>query len=95
MKEVFISRVNRFATAAKPFFFLIDFEKKKPLVFSSQEAFEQNILFDINGYKNYTSVPAAVSPVKVKIDAVAFEQYKKAVAPRIRIAEAVPGKPEP
>lgn len=74
----FIDKINKLASRNEAFFFLIDFEKKKPLVFSSQESFDQNILFDINGFKNYTSAPAAVSPVKVKINALAFEQYKKA-----------------
>lgn len=74
----FIDKINKLAKRNEAFFFLFDFEKQKPLVFSSQEALEQNILFDVNGCKNYTTPNHITSTVKVKIDPVAFKQYKKA-----------------
>ena len=50
----FIEKVNQLALAGTPFFFLIDFEKKKPLVYSFEEAAKKNILFDIRGFRNYS-----------------------------------------
>ena len=50
----FIGKVNQLALAGTPFFFIIDFEKKKPLVYSFEEAAKENILFDIRGLCNYS-----------------------------------------
>ena len=51
--DSFVKKVNSLASSKTPFFFLIDFEKKEPLVFSLEEAFEQQILFNVGGYSNY------------------------------------------
>ena len=51
--DLFIKKVNSLASSKSPFFFLIDFEKNKPLVFSSEEAFEGQILYNVNGCSNY------------------------------------------
>ena len=50
----FIEKVNQLALAEMPFFFMIDFEKKKPLVYSFEEAAKENILFDVRGFRNYS-----------------------------------------
>ncbi len=50
----FIEKVNQLAEAGTPFFFMIDFEKKKPLVYALEEAAEKNILFDVGGFRNYS-----------------------------------------
>lgn len=74
----FINSVNDFAGQKKPFFFLIDFEKTKPLVLSPQEAKAQGILFDVNGYKNFDEVLTFNTNPEVKMHPVDFEQYKRA-----------------
>ena len=51
--DSFVKRVNSLTSSKTPFFFLIDFEKKEPLVFLLEEAFEQQILFNVGGYSNY------------------------------------------
>ena len=48
----FINRVNYFSSSNQPFFFLIDFEKKKPVVYSLEEAKEQGVLFAIKDTSN-------------------------------------------
>ena len=63
--DSFIKKVNSLASSKTPFFFLIDFEKKEPLVFSLEEAFEQQILFNVGGYSNY--VPPSVSKNSYRI----------------------------
>ena len=48
--DSFVNKVNSLASSKTPFFFLIDFEKKEPLVFSLEEAFENryySMLVDI------------------------------------------------
>lgn len=52
--ERFIEQVNQLAVAGTPFFFLIDFEKKKPLIYSVEQAEQEGILFEISGKRNYT-----------------------------------------
>ena len=74
----FIKNVNDLAGQKRPFFFLIDFEKTKPLVLTPDEAKAQGLLFDINGYKNFDATPKLNVNPEVKIHAVDFERYKKA-----------------
>ena len=74
----FIDRVNQLASSKQAFFFLIDFEKKKPLVFPPHEAQEQGILFAIGEHQNHLSQHQVKSNTKVKIHPVGFEQYKVA-----------------
>ena len=74
----FIDSVNDLAGQKKPFFFLIDFEKTKPLVLSPHEAKAQGILFDINGYKNFDEALTSNTNPEVKKHSVDFEQYKSA-----------------
>ena len=68
--DSFVKRVNSLASSKTPFFFLIDFEKKEPLVFSLEEAFEQQILFNVGGYSNY--VQPSVSKKSYRINAKTF-----------------------
>ena len=49
-----IEKVNQLALAEIRFFFMIYFKKKKPLVYSFEEAAKENILFDIRGFRNYS-----------------------------------------
>ena len=74
----FIDRVNQLASSKQAFFFLLDFEKKKPLVFLPHEAQEEGILFAIGEHHNHLSQHQVKSNTKVKIHPVAFEQYKVA-----------------
>ena len=60
MKEAFISQVNKHATARTPFFFLVDFEKEKPRVWTTEELDAKALLFQINGNTN----AAANTPAK-------------------------------
>lgn len=74
----FIEKVNQLASRKEAFFFLIDFEKKKPMVFSPQEANEKGIYFAVNGHTNYAAVTQPNLASKVKVQPVNFERYKTA-----------------
>lgn len=52
MKD-FIHELNDYGANKVPFFFLVDFEMQKPLVFRIDEIPEDRILYDINGKTNY------------------------------------------
>ena len=74
----FIDNVNQLASRKEAFFFLIDFEKKKPMVFSPQEANEKGIYFAVNGQTNYAAATQPNLASKVKVHPVDFERYKTA-----------------
>ena len=48
-----IKKINALGNAGMPFIFIFDFNLKKPVVLTPEEAAEKNIFFDINGKKNY------------------------------------------
>lgn len=51
--QSFIERANDLASKTNPFLFVIDFEQKKPLIYTPEEAKNQNVFFDIAGSKNF------------------------------------------
>ncbi|MGB0376291.1 MAG: aminodeoxychorismate synthase component I [Flavobacteriaceae bacterium] len=51
--NAFVEQMNIRAKEREPFFFLIDFEKKKPLLLSWEEAKRKEIYFQINNYQNF------------------------------------------
>lgn len=52
--QTFIHQANAYGSLRQPFFFLIDFEQKKPLIYSLDESFKKGLLWDIQGVKNIT-----------------------------------------
>ncbi|MDA9843261.1 hypothetical protein N9C47_00225 [Flavobacteriaceae bacterium] len=50
----FKARMSAFASSGIPFFFLIDFEMQKPLIYTLKEAANLGFKFEINGFKNFT-----------------------------------------
>ena len=50
----FIKRANHYGKQRTPFFFLIDFEKEKPLIYPLENSAQQGIYFDILGKRNCT-----------------------------------------
>jgi len=80
----FIEKANQLAVAGTPFFFMIDFEKKKPLIYSLDEAADENILFDVRGFRNYSlpkqkSMAHPIVPMQLPVDsyAAAFDQVQE------------------
>ncbi|MBF0751663.1 MULTISPECIES: aminodeoxychorismate synthase component I [unclassified Pasteurella] len=50
----FIHQANHYGAKSAPFFFLIDFEQQKPLIFPLEETAQRGIFFDILGKTNIT-----------------------------------------
>ncbi len=61
----FIEQANNFGKARQPFFFLIDFEQEKPLIFPLENAEKQGIYFDFQGKCN---APKALNSVPIHIE---------------------------
>lgn len=77
-KTQFFDRVNHWAKQKTPFLFLVDFEKKTPLVFSFEEAEEQGIFFDIKGQTNALNFPEEAPPQLLEKKGIPFEEYRPA-----------------
>lgn len=72
----FIEKANRFGSKLTPFFFLIDFEQQKPVIFPLEQAASQGIYFDIQGNSNYLE-QAPYQRISIEKQPIDFAQYKK------------------
>jgi len=70
-------QINKYAEAKTPFLFIIDFDKKKPIVIPLDKVNPEEILFDINGFSNYKNDPDQSAP-KFTFEKypLTFEEYK-------------------
>ncbi len=73
----YVAKINHYGSERRPFFFMIDFELKKPVVFPIDEL-PDNILFDINGNSNHPK--ADINDQKFRFDStpISINQYNKA-----------------
>ena len=73
--DKFKAQVNNAASKGESFLFLIDFEAEKPLFFPLSKL-EDDILFDFNGYTNFSAYNKLKS---IKLDAAKIDkdQYQK------------------
>ena len=76
--ENFIYKVNRLSSKGIPFLFLIDFEMKKPQVFTLDEAKRHKVYFNIKGLSNYFRKTNNPVISKLEIDPVSKKRYEKA-----------------
>lgn len=78
-KEKARQQMNAFGRKREAFFFLFDFELKKPIIIGQQALKEQVLWFDINGTRNYTQ-PIVTTPKKVQLEkwAMTKKKYQKA-----------------
>ncbi|MFD0966755.1 aminodeoxychorismate synthase component I [Seminibacterium arietis] len=60
--EDFIAQANNYGKSHRSFFFLIDFEQQKPLIFPLEEVAKKGIFFDIKGKDNVNFGFNAVLP---------------------------------
>ncbi len=71
--DQFIHKCNSWAAKGEPFLFLIDFECKKPLIFSLEEAEKEGLLFSLNGVKSQTD-PGTKSGEQLSFDYMPVDQ---------------------
>ncbi len=68
---------NKWVAEKKAFVFLIDFEKKAPLIWTPSEAARQKVFFQLNGYTNFKKKYKKI-PVRLKIFPPDKNKYQKA-----------------
>jgi len=73
--EKTILEMNRLGNERIPFIFIIDFEMETPILLPLESVRVENILFNVNGFSNYTT--PIISPRKIffKKNPVSFNEY--------------------
>jgi len=61
-----------------PFLFIIDFEQKKPLVFRLDEINSEEILFDLNGKRNFTELLLNNKQLNFSVKPISEIRYREA-----------------
>ncbi|QLB20402.1 aminodeoxychorismate synthase component I [Vespertiliibacter pulmonis] len=74
--QKFIQTANQFGKQKTPFFFLIDFEQKNPLIYPLSEIQNSQIKFEFPHKKDH-SHKAINKPFKINIEPINFQQYTK------------------
>ncbi|MFC2129651.1 aminodeoxychorismate synthase component I [Bacteroidota bacterium] len=83
--DSFISQCNNWAEKGTPFFFLVDFECKKPVIIRMDEAAAHGIFFNVNGIENsvdegpssHNNLLFEAQPVTEEVYNTAFQYVKK------------------
>ena len=70
-------RMNELGREQVPFLFIIDFEMKNPIVIPVRELPAFRMLFDINGYRNFSHHNGTISQVNMEKRPITYRRYKK------------------
>ena len=76
--SAFKEKMSAFATAQRPFFFLIDFELQKPLICPLEDAQKLGFQFEVKGFRNFHPKDRRPNPVPMSIAPVPMATYAKA-----------------
>lgn len=79
-KKIAQSLMNGFGKRREAFFFMIDFEMKRPIVLSEKQAQHYPIWWEINGHRNYqTALNSQIRrPIKLQKQPIPKYQYQTA-----------------
>jgi len=80
-----IQKMNNLGSEGKPFFFIIDYEMKQPIVLTFEELGKENIFYKINNKTNITednyNIDRVLNPIyaslKLKKYPISFQEYSK------------------
>lgn len=70
--------MSALATAQKPFFFLIDFERKKPVICPLEQTQSLGYSFEIKGFRNFQPQNRKPTPTPLSIAPISKNDYAKA-----------------
>ncbi|MDO9974993.1 aminodeoxychorismate synthase component I [Glaesserella parasuis] len=76
--QQFIQIANQYGKMRLPFFFLIDFEKQKPLIYPLSEIEDKGLYFDFNGQQKFIQSLKTNENFELEIIPPNYTQYKKA-----------------
>ena len=73
----FIQQANEYGKQRRPFFFLIDFEQQKPLIFPLEQTLAQGIYFDLQGQRNINwPKEESLPPFILRRHPISFQTYQ-------------------
>ena len=73
-----IQKMNNLGSQGKPFFFVIDYELKQPIVLTLEEIKQENIFYKINDKTNFTSDKTSFErPLYLEKFPISFQEYSK------------------
>lgn len=70
-------KMNDMGRRKIPFLFIIDFEMKQPLVIPIEDLPQHPILFDINGYRNFSYQGDKIDNIKMGRSPISFQEYHR------------------
>lgn len=71
----FVSALNQWGSERVPFFFLIDFEMKKPLAFRLEDIDAHEIMFALSGFSNTDRTQNTTTKIELKKFPIPFDRY--------------------
>jgi para-aminobenzoate synthetase component 1 len=77
-KNIIIEQMNSYGKDEIPFLFIIDFEMKSPLIFKLNEIIQEELLFNINGFKNYSQISELPKEIIFNKHPISFDDYRTA-----------------
>ncbi len=77
MKEA-ITYINHLVKARIPFLFIVDFDHERPIILRLDEVDSREILFDVNGRKNFEIPPVITKTLKFQSFPVDKTRYQQA-----------------
>ena len=77
-KETFIQQANAYGSSNVPFFFLFDFELRKPFICKKEEAGDAGFFYNIKGQTNFTQSETPSTIPKLNPVPVAEKRYAQA-----------------
>jgi para-aminobenzoate synthetase component 1 len=72
------NKMNMLGKSAKPFLFIVDYAMENCRIVDPADAFEEGILFNFNGIRNYPEKWDTKNPIKLIKQPVPYHHYKKA-----------------
>jgi len=76
--ENFSEKMNRWGREGRPFLFLLDFALQQPVVLPLDEVNPEEVLYDVNGSRNFEEKPCDDSPVSFTVVPASRARYRKA-----------------
>lgn len=73
-----LEKMSAYARQNRPFIFILDFDLQAPIVLPFEEAAEQAIFFDFNGYSNRKIPTTSLGPYFLESFPKSFTEYKEA-----------------
>lgn len=75
--QSFIQHANQYGKQRQPFFFLIDFEQKKPLLVPLEQAHTSGLFFDFLGKNNLTASPKISKKFELYTFPMSLAEYQE------------------